>query len=322
MPVFVVFERKSYVYYDALTKNIHRIFMFNFIKNALGSIYNQFTSKVRSLFNASSVDNETLAELEKILISADTGIETTRILIKELKQEMAAGKITKGQELEVALSGKLKALLKQKPYNPVATVYLLVGINGSGKTTFASKLATHFYAQGKKVLFVAGDTFRAAATHQLDVWAKRIGIDIVIGKENQDPASVIFTGCEEFKAKNYDILIIDTAGRLQTKTNLMKELEKIRRIIDKQLPGKTISTLLTIDSMLGQNSLEQAKIFHESTHLDGIILTKMDGTGKGGIVFSISKSLQVPIAYISYGEQPDQMRAFNADEYVDNLLNG
>lgn len=296
--------------------------MFNFLKNTLGSIYNQFTSKVRSLFSRTSIDTDTLNELEKILIEADTGIDTTRKLIKNLKEEITSGKISQGIELEQALSSQLKELLAQKPYEQNATIYLLVGINGSGKTTFASKLATQFYKQGKKVLFVAGDTFRAAATQQLDVWAKRIGIDIIIGKENQEPASVIFTGCEAFKTGKYDILIIDTAGRLQTKVNLMKELEKIRRIIDKQLPDQKIATLLTIDSMLGQNSLEQAKIFHESTQLDGIILTKMDGTGKGGIVFSINQLLHVPIAYISYGEQPDQMKPFNPNDYVDSLLKG
>lgn len=296
--------------------------MFNFLKNALSTIYNQFTNKVRSLFSRTTIDNETLAELEKILIEADAGIDTSRKLIKKLTDEMHAGKITQGAELEQALSKQLKSLLQQQPYEPNAHIYLLVGINGSGKTTFASKLATHFYKQGKKVLFVAGDTFRAAATKQLDTWAKRIGIDIIIGKENQEPASVIFMGCEAFKAGKYDILIIDTAGRLQTKINLMKELEKIRKIIDKQLPDKKIATLLTVDAMLGQNSLEQAKIFHESTQLNGIILTKMDGTGKGGIVFSINQLIQVPIAYISYGEQPEQMKSFNPDEYVDNLLKG
>lgn len=294
--------------------------MFNFFKNVFGSIYNQFTSKIRSLFSRNTIDNETLAELEKILIESDAGVQTSRALISNLKEQVTQGKITQGADLENALALQLKNLLAQKPYDPSASIYLLVGINGSGKTTFASKLATYFHNQGKKILFVAGDTFRAAATNQLAVWAERIGIEIVIGKENQDPSSVIFTGCETFKSGNYDILIIDTAGRLQTKVNLMKELEKMRRIIDKQLPNKKISTLLTIDAMLGQNSLEQAKLFHEATHLDGIVLTKMDGTGKGGIVFSINQTLHVPIAYLSYGEQPEQLKQFNAEEYVNNLL--
>lgn len=294
--------------------------MFGFIKKALTNIYQQFTSKARAIFSRNHIDEDALAELEKILITSDTGIHTTRIIINNLKTEVRSGKISKGTDLEEALAHQLKLLLSAKPYEPQADVYLLVGINGSGKTTCAGKLGSWLKKQNKKVLFVAADTFRAAAVEQLNTWAQRLGIDIVTGKENQDPASVVFSGCERFKDQGYDALIIDTAGRLQTKVNLMKELEKVRRIIDKQLPHKKVSTLLTVDAMLGQNSFEQAKIFNESTQLDGIILTKMDGTGKGGIVFSIIQELKIPIAFISFGEQPDQLSLFNADDYVDSLL--
>ena len=196
-----------------------------------------------------------------------------------------------------------------------------MGINGSGKTTFAGKLAYDLHKQGKKVLLVAADTFRAAAPEQLKQWAIRTGASIINGKEGQDPASVVFTGCEQFKSQGFDALIIDTAGRLQTKTNLMKELEKIHKIISRQLPNYTPCTLLTIDAMLGQNSFEQATLFNESTQLDGIVLTKMDGTGKGGIVFAITQQLGIPVAYIAYGEQPEQLKLFNAQEYVQELLN-
>ena len=201
-------------------------------------------------------------------------------------------------------------------------LYLLVGINGSGKTTAAAKLAYQYKQENKRVLFIAADTFRAAATQQLAQWAQKLGADIVIGAEGQDPASVIFTGIQKFKQEQFDVLIIDTAGRLQTKINLMKELEKIKRVINSQLPQTPITILLTIDAMLGQNSFEQAKLFHESTPIDGVILTKMDGTGKGGIVFGITNELKIPIAYISFGEKPEQFTLFNAQEYVHDLLNG
>jgi fused signal recognition particle receptor len=290
--------------------------MFSFIKK----IYQQFTSKVSALFTRTHIDEETLLELEKILITADTGIHTTRTIIQNLKTQLSRGAIQKGSDLQHALKEQLKQLLSTTPFNPTATVYLLVGINGSGKTTFAGKLGAWLHKHHKKVLFVAADTFRAAATEQLNTWGQRLAIPVVIGKENQDPASVVYTGCEQFKMGSYDCLIIDTAGRLQTKVNLMKELEKIKRTIEKQLPNHKISTLLTIDAMLGQNSFEQAKLFHESTHIDGIVLTKMDSTGKGGIVFSIAQELHIPIAFISYGEQPHDITLFDPNAYVDQLL--
>lgn len=294
--------------------------MFGFIKDAFKKIYDTVTTGLSGLFSKNKIDKETLIELEKILITADTGSRTTKQIVSKLETEFQAGKIEKGPDLKLALSHELKEILDFKKYNPQADIYLLVGINGSGKTTFASKLANWLKNQQKKILLVAGDTFRAAATEQLKTWAQRLSMDIVIGNENQDPGAVVYSGCEKFKTGNYDCLIIDTAGRLQTKVNLMKELEKIRKIITKQLAHKIVSTLLTVDAMLGQNSFDQAKIFHESTNLDGIVLTKMDGTGKGGIVFSISQELKIPVAFISFGEQPDQIDLFNPDQYIDNLL--
>lgn len=294
--------------------------MFDFIKNAFNKIYQQFSSKLAQIFGQSTINQETLNELEKILISADTGVNTTRIIINNLKTNIQNGSIQKGEDLQLALSNQLKNILLNKTYNTRADVFLLVGINGSGKTTFAAKLGNWLKNQNKKVLFVAADTFRAAAREQLAAWANKLDIDIVMGKENQDPASVVFMGCEQFKNKNYDCLIIDTAGRLQTKTNLMNELEKIKKNITKLLPNNNISTLLTIDSMLGQNSFEQAKVFNECTKVDGIVLTKLDGTGKGGIVFSIVQELKIPIAFISFGEQPDQITIFDPEQYINQLI--
>lgn len=293
--------------------------MFSFFKNQFQKIYQQFTSKIAALFTK-PLDQQTLKELEILLMGADTGVKTTRTIIEQLKIQKAQGNLTKGSDLHNALKHELLAILQSLPAPEESSIYLLVGINGSGKTTTAAKLASQLKNQGKKVLLVAGDTFRAAATEQLATWAQRIGVDIVTGKENQDPASVVFAGVDKYKREQYDALIIDTAGRLQTKVNLMRELEKIKRVVTTQLPNQIITTLLTIDAMLGQNSYEQAKLFNESTQLTGIVLTKMDGTGKGGIVFGIGKELNVPVMYVSFGEQVDQLKKFNAPEYVEQLL--
>jgi fused signal recognition particle receptor len=294
--------------------------VFNFIKNTLSKIYNQCTTAFSAFFQREKFDDQAIAELKKILLSADTGIKTTNFIIENLKKSLPND--ADGNAMRIALQQELLQLLMQKQFMHEGSIYLLVGINGSGKTTAAAKLAYQEKKAGKKVLLIAADTFRAAATEQLSIWAEKLGVSIVIGKENQDPASVIYTGIQQFKQENFDTLIIDTAGRLQTKINLMKELEKIRKVIGAQLPQHKIITLLTIDAMLGQNSFEQAKTFHESTHLDGIILTKMDGTGKGGIVFAINHELQIPIAFISYGEKPEQLKLFNAQEYCSELLTG
>lgn len=295
--------------------------MFGFIKSTLKKVYTQFTSKIATLFGNAPIDEQTLKELELILIGADTGVKTTRIIIDNLKNQFKDGTLAKGTDLKKALEQELLKILQKNTFNTHCAVFMLVGINGSGKTTFASKLAYQLKQQNKRVLLVAADTFRAAAPEQLAQWAEKIGVSITLGKENQDPASVVFAGCEQFKKEKFDALIIDTAGRLQTKANLMKELEKVRKVVGKQLPDSSICTLLTVDAMLGQNSLEQAKLFNESTQLNGIVLTKMDGTGKGGIVFGISQELNIPIAYISYGEQAEQLKAFDAQEYVQDLIN-
>ena len=357
--------------------------MFSFIKDKLKKIYNQITSKISNIFSRTKIDEDTLKELEVILLSSDAGVQTTKQIIEKLREQFKKGKITEGQSLKEALEKILHEILntktsakaptspleqpqleqpqleqpqleqpqterhpgdskeptcpfdqaptvakrlwrarqdKLRPCGSLEKVYVMVGINGSGKTTFAAKLANKFKQKGHKVLLVAADTFRAAATEQLEAWATKIGVDIVTGSAEQDPASVVFKGCEKCKQEGYDKIIIDTAGRLQTKVNLMKELEKIKKIIKRHFPDENINTLLTIDSMLGQNSLEQAKVFQESTDVNGIILTKMDGTAKGGIVFAISQELNIPIAYISFGEQLDQFKTFDAKEYVSELL--
>jgi fused signal recognition particle receptor len=294
--------------------------MFNFIKKTLATIYTTCTAPLSSLFAKKQIDETTLKELEHILIKSDTGFKTTQAIIKALQDEYQKGSIVDGSSLQIALKKELLAILANTQQPSKSSLYLLVGINGSGKTTLAAKLAFRENQQNKKVLLVAADTFRAAAQEQLAAWAQRVNVAIELGKQNQDPAAVVFTGCQRFIDEQFDTLIIDTAGRLQTKTNLMKELEKIKRIITQKLPDTTIHTILTIDAMLGQNSFEQAKIFNECTKLDSIALTKMDGTGKGGIIFAIAQELKLPVSFITYGESIDQIKPFNATEYIEQLI--
>jgi fused signal recognition particle receptor len=295
--------------------------MFNFIKNKLQKIFSTVTSKLGSFFSRTTIDEAALKELEILLISSDVGVATTRSIIAALRKQIGTGVID-GAQLKKYMHSILLDILTQLKSPDLSTqqVFLFVGINGSGKTTSIGKLAHQYKQQGKKVLLVAADTFRAAAPEQLNQWALQVGADILIGKEGQDPASLVFQGCEKFKNEKYDILIIDTAGRLQTKINLMHELAKIKRCVQKQIPDQSVVTLLTIDAMLGQNSFEQAKLFKESTDVFGIILTKMDGTGKGGIVFAIAQELAIPVMFITFGEQSDQIKKFDAQEYVTELL--
>ena len=293
--------------------------MFSFIKDTLNKVYTQFTSKIHSLFSRTTIDAGTLKELEKLLLEADTGVRATRTILKNLESKLQSGQLTQGEELKDALQAELLEILKPFDHAP-KQIYLLVGINGSGKTTFAGKLAHKKLQEGNKVLLAAGDTFRAAATQQLQQWANKTGAEIITGTQGQDPGSVVFAACKAFQENNVGTLIIDTAGRLQTKTHLMQELAKLKRIITKQVPDATLCTLLTIDAMLGQNSFDQAKIFNEASKVDGIVLTKFDGTGKGGIVFSINDELQIPVAFITFGEQLEQLKPFDAQEYVEQLL--
>jgi len=295
--------------------------MFSFIKNKLQKIFNSVTSKLGSFFTKTTIDATALKELEILLISSDVGVATTQSIIAQLKKQVDAGAMD-GVQLKASMHTILLDILTKNHVIDctVQRVFLFVGINGSGKTTSIGKLAHMYTQQGKKVLLVAADTFRAAAPEQLKEWARITQADILCGKEGQDPASLVFQGCEKFKKEQYDILIIDTAGRLQTKINLMHELAKIKRAVEKQLSDCSIVTLLTIDAMLGQNSFEQAKLFKEATDVTGIVLTKMDGTGKGGIVFAIAQELSIPVAFLTFGEQAEQIKIFNAQEYVTDLL--
>ncbi|MBI2353230.1 signal recognition particle-docking protein FtsY [Candidatus Dependentiae bacterium] len=295
--------------------------MFNFIKSKLKKIYTQVSEKLFHLFSLKTIDQSTIDEIEKLLISADMGIDSTKKIIKKLQAAYCSGNLSEGSDIKQLLEQELLEMIPQTTIaTSTAKIFLLVGINGSGKTTFAGKLAHYLTQQNKSCLLVAADTFRAAAPEQLKAWAKTARAHLFLGKPNQDPASLVFDACEKFKKESYDYLIIDTAGRLQTKDHLLKELEKIKRIITKQLPNQIISTLLTIDAMLGQNSLEQATIFHQVTTLNGIVLTKLDGTAKGGIIFAITHQLNIPILFVSYGEGMSDMAPFDNKQYIQNLL--
>lgn len=296
--------------------------MFDFIKQNLQKIYNSITTNLLSIFTTQTISPEIISEIERILISADTGITTTKKIIACIEKQYKEGKILNGLQLQKALEAELLSILESKKTTgqSESEIFLLVGINGSGKTTFAGKLAYTFSNKGKRCILAAGDTFRAAAPEQLKSWAQLSNAELFAGKSNQDPATIAYGACQLFKETQADTLIIDTAGRLQTKENLMKELTKIKKIIEKQLPDKKIHTLLTVDAMLGQNSFHQAQIFNEAIKIDGIVLTKIDGTGKGGIIFSITEQLNIPVEYICFGEKIDTLKLFDAQEYVSNLL--
>ena len=287
-----------------------------------------FSELKRLLESKRKVDDAFLNELEEVLIMSDMGIDFTMEYMENLRKAIKKQKIDSVDLLKDVLFEEFYKMYEGKDDTPLKinsngpTVYLFVGVNGSGKTTSIAKLAYKLKEEGKKVLIAAGDTFRAGAIDQLLVWGERLGVDVVTGKENQDPSSVIYDGVKKAKQEHYDYLLCDTAGRLQTKVNLMKELEKIYRIIGRDLANAPHETLLVIDSTTGQNGLNQAKVFNEAAKLTGVVLTKLDGTSKGGIVLSISHSLKIPVKLYGYGEKKEDFSEFNIDSYLYSIFNG
>lgn len=286
-----------------------------------------FFSKLKNIFTSKSkVDDSIYEELEDLLIQSDVGLGMTTNLINELEKKVKANKIfetsevyeiLKGLMSEFLLSQDSKVHLKDNKIN----VILIVGVNGVGKTTTIGKLALKYKKLGKKVLLGAGDTFRAAAVEQLEEWAKRADVDIVKGREGADPASVVYDTLSKAEAIKADVVIIDTAGRLHNKANLMRELEKINNIIKKKIGEQEYESLLVIDGTTGQNGLNQAKEFNSVTDLTGFIVTKLDGTAKGGIVFSVSEELKKPIKFIGLGEKIEDLIEFNAKDFVEAIFN-
>lgn len=281
--------------------------------------------ELEEIFQSYKPDNEDFYdELEELLVMSDVGAATAAKVVQVLKKMTWERRFRYGGEAREGLIEILTKLLNvgdtALKLDTKPSVILMVGVNGVGKTTTIGKLAAQLKAEGKKVLLCAGDTFRAAAAEQLDIWAERSGVDIVRHEEGSDPAAVVYDGICAAKARNSDVIIIDTAGRLHNKANLMNELSKIRRIIDRELPEADVETLMVLDATTGQNGLLQAKQFLDSSRLTGIVLTKLDGTAKGGIVFAITSELNIPVKYVGVGEGIDDLIPFDAKTFAEALF--
>ncbi|PYZ93175.1 signal recognition particle-docking protein FtsY [Salipaludibacillus keqinensis] len=273
------------------------------------------------------VDEEFFEELEEILISADVGVNTVMDLIDDLKDEARTRNISDAKEIQPVISEKLAELLqktdeetKLNMQENELTVILFVGVNGVGKTTTIGKLAHKFKGEGKRVVMAAGDTFRAGAIEQLEVWGERVGVDVIKQQAGSDPAAVMYDAIRSAKSKKADVLLCDTAGRLQNKVNLMNELEKVKRVLTREVPDAPHEVLLVLDATTGQNAMSQAKTFGKSTDVSGIVLTKLDGTAKGGIVLAIRHELDIPVKLVGLGEGMDDLQEFEADQYVHGLF--
>jgi fused signal recognition particle receptor len=296
------------------------------VKGALSKTRSLLGNKIKLLFQG-KIDADTLDSLEQLLYEADLGVETIGLLTQKVEAAYRSNPSIGSEGLLDVVRSEILNVLKQQPSqladfpsdgNPL--VILIVGVNGNGKTTSVAKLSKKFIDGGKEVLIAAADTFRAAATEQLETWAHRLNVSIVKGVPQCDPAAVVFDALSAGKSRKVDAVIIDTAGRLHTKTNLMQELDKIKRTCHKVIPYAPHETLLVIDATMGQNAVEQAKIFNKFTPLTGIILTKLDGTTKGGIVVSIQRQLGIPIKFIGVGESLEDLEPFNADAFVTALF--
>ena len=295
---------------------------FEKLKNGLFKSRNSFFGKIRTLFQ-SGVDEDTIEELEEMLICADVGMEATEEILEKLRTVTKENKIKDPDEAVKALKAILIETLGETEPLKLTTspsVILVIGVNGVGKTTSIAKIANVLKQDGKKVILAAGDTYRAGAIEQLGVWADRVGVDLIRQSEGSDPAAVVFDAVQAAKKRNADVLIVDTAGRLHNKKNLMNELAKINRVIERELPDAARETLLVLDSTTGQNAVNQAVEFKNAANITGLVLTKLDGTAKGGIIFSIKNKLNIPVRFVGVGEGVDDLQPFNPTEYVDALL--
>lgn len=298
-------------------------------KDGLTKTRNVFSEKVNDLVSRyRKVDEEFFEELEEILISADVGVATVMDLIDMLKTEVKKQNIQDPRDVQAVISEKLVELFSTDE-DEIAqlniqadslTVILFVGVNGVGKTTTIGKLAHKLKKEGKSVLLAAGDTFRAGAIEQLEVWGERVGVEVIKQSEGSDPAAVMYDAVQAAKSRQVDVLICDTAGRLQNKVNLMKELEKVKRVIEREVPGAPHEVLLVLDATTGQNAMSQAKQFGEATNVTGIVLTKLDGTAKGGIVLAIRHELNTPVKFVGLGEKMEDLQEFDPEQYVYGLF--
>jgi len=298
---------------------------FSKLVQGLSKTRNSIAHGIDAIFSGfSSIDDDFYEELEEVLIMADLGINTTTAIIENLRKKVKENKIKEPGECRQLLITSMKEQMQLKEtaydFENRKSVVLLIGVNGVGKTTSVGKLAGQMKDKGKKVMVAAADTFRAAAIEQLTEWAHRANVDIIAQKEGSDPAAVIFDAVTAAKARNVDILLCDTAGRLHNKKNLMEELKKIDRVIEREYPDAYRETLVVLDGTTGQNALAQAKEFNEVANITGIVLTKLDGTAKGGIAIAIQSELGIPVKYIGIGEKIDDLQKFNADDFVNALF--
>ncbi|WP_170007031.1 signal recognition particle-docking protein FtsY [Bacillus fonticola] len=298
-------------------------------KDGLTKTRDNFTGKVNDLVSRyRKIDEDFFEELEEILIGADVGFDVVMTLVEQLKTEVKRRNIQDPREVQEVISEKLVDIYEAgddtsstlQMNEDGLTVYLIVGVNGVGKTTTIGKLANHFKSQGKSVVLAAGDTFRAGAIEQLEVWGERVGVPVIKQGEGSDPAAVMYDAVQAARARGADVLLCDTAGRLQNKVNLMNELSKVKRVIEREVPGAPHEVLLVLDATTGQNALVQAKLFNETTNVSGIVLTKLDGTAKGGIVLAIRHELHIPVKFVGLGEQMDDLQPFQAEHFVYGLF--
>jgi fused signal recognition particle receptor len=304
----------------------NRVGFFRRLKERMVKTRETLVSRVDTLvLGKKEIDEDLLDELEEVLITSDLGVETSQALIEKVQQKVKRKELDNPEKLKAYLQQEILFFIELPENNIEFTekpvVILVVGVNGVGKTTTIGKLASQFAREGQKVMLVAGDTFRAAAGEQLEIWATRSGAEIIRQKEGSDPSAVVFDALKAARARGMDIVLIDTAGRLHTRVNLMEELKKIRRTIQKELPGGPHQTLLVLDATMGQNAISQARLFHEAIEIDGLILTKLDGTAKGGVIVGICHDLKLPIRYIGIGEKTEDLQPFDPQEFVAAIFN-
>lgn len=298
---------------------------FDKLKKGLGKTRDNFNEKINNVFSSfRKVDEELLEELEEILIMSDIGVETSTEIISNLRERIKKEKINDEEGVKKALKEEMQEILDEVDnslkLDTIPSIILVVGVNGVGKTTTIGKIANKLRLEGKKVIVAAADTFRAAAVEQLEIWAKRANVDIVKKEEGADPASVVYDAIKKAKETNADVLICDTAGRLHNKKYLMDELLKINKVILKELPEASNETLMVIDGTTGQNAIEQVKAFKEIVNITGLVLTKLDGTAKGGVVIGIVHENKIPVKFIGVGEKIDDMEIFNSQDFVNAII--
>jgi fused signal recognition particle receptor len=294
------------------------------LNEGLAKTRKNFSDKVGTLVLGEKIGETFLDELEEALISSDTGTGTASLVLKDLTDRFKRNELSSPSQVKERLRQILLDILSVRPsefsLTAAPAVVLVVGVNGTGKTTTIGKLAYRLQSEGKRVMLAAGDTFRAAASEQLSIWGERAGIPVIKHKEGADPGAVVFDAIVAAKSRPVDVLIVDTAGRLHTKSNLMEELKKVQRVISRELPGAPHETLLVLDGNTGQNALVQARMFNEAVGVTGIVLTKLDGTSKGGIVFAIYKELSIPVKFVGIGESIEDLRSFDPKEFVNALF--